>query len=548
MVKLFFFTTGDNLEKIKQTLTISLTSRTLFAPALNGIYFVDRDPAEQNRLLQGVQFDHYVEIEFQNFEALVPCAPEGGAKVFLYQRPVLELSQFKWSSGYNSEWKPGWGWGTWLGIGVAVGAAAVAGKMAYDQYNKSTDGTNHTPGGPVKSRTEAPTKVKSLEYIGNSGTFKNTRGSQKSQDCGEEDFVRVSEYLNATGTEMSQANQLEALYTRKVKVDELDQRRYRSLLDFLVEDVVSKMRESSTTFRALFSKIYYGGSFFDGLKVGSTDQEFDLNIIFKWREDHLEVVRLGEDSNRRNFCFLKVTKPQLSKAEEKIVDTDQYGQSPVVYLSPVKMFNLIKSCIDRVLSMEGNTFSYNGNLYRVTRHEFAPVTLKVVSLDQIEDPVRFEVDLVPSLQFGLSVLDGNVQLQNQVTSLCNRYQVPAHKQNCMAISLHRADHVKFELDFHDIERRILYDRGCVKKVIKLVKYLRDNKGGTVSKLWSHLLKVSLNLCENVNLFIQLACACACDRRTCALKALGLLLADSALTVGWGQTFWGVGWVCLGKRP
>ena len=158
-----------------------------------------------------------------------------------------------------------------------------------------------------------------------------------------------------------------------------------------------------------------------------------------------------------------------------------------------------------MLSKEGNTWSYNGNLYRVTRHEFAPVTLKVVSLDQIEDPVRFEVDLVPSLQFGLSVLDGNVQLQNHVTSLCNRYQVPAHKQNCMAISLHRADHVKFELDFHDIERRILYDRGCVKKVIKLVKYLRDNKGGTVSKLWSHLLKVSLNLCENINLFIQPTC-------------------------------------------
>ena len=32
----------------------------------------------------------------------------------------------------------------------------------------------------------------------------------------------------------------------------------------------------------------------------------------------------------------------------------------------------------------------------------------------------------------------------------------------------------------------------------------------------------------------------------ALRALGLLLADGASTVGWGKTFWGVGRVPLTK--
>ena len=59
----------------------------------------------------------------------------------------------------------------------------------------------------------------------------------------------------------------------------------------------------------------------------------------------------------------------------------------------------------------------------------------------------------------------------------------------MAISLHKADKKQFELDFHDLEREILYDRGCVKKVIKLLKYLRDLKGGPMMKIWSHLIKV-----------------------------------------------------------
>ena len=74
----------------------------------------------------------------------------------------------------------------------------------------------------------------------------------------------------------------------------------------------------------------------------------------------------------------------------------------------------------------------------------------------------------------------------------------------MAISLHRADQEKFEIDFHDIERRILFDRGCVKKVIKLLKYMRDEKGGSMAKLWSHLLKVcnSFKKCHGINIFLD----------------------------------------------
>ena len=59
----------------------------------------------------------------------------------------------------------------------------------------------------------------------------------------------------------------------------------------------------------------------------------------------------------------------------------------------------------------------------------------------------------------------------------------------MAISLHRACNKQFKLDFHDLEREILYDRGCVKKVIKLLKYLRDLKGGPMRQIFSHLIKV-----------------------------------------------------------
>ena len=82
-----------------------------------------------------------------------------------------------------------------------------------------------------------------------------------------------------------------------------------------------------------------------------------------------------------------------------------------------------------------------------------------------------------------------VEIKSRVIEIANDYNVSEETRNFMAISLHRADKEKFELDFHDLERKILYNRGCVKKVIKLLKYMRDEKGGPLAKLWSHLLKV-----------------------------------------------------------
>ena len=76
-------------------------------------------------------------------------------------------------------------------------------------------------------------------------------------------------------------------------------------------------------------------------------------------------------------------------------------------------------------------------------------------------------------------------------------------------ALKGADKDSFEVAFHEVERRLLAG-GCVRKVtnqntpsghvttiltsdwrkvIKLMKFLRDTKGGTVSQLKSHYLKV-----------------------------------------------------------
>ena len=237
---------------------------------------------------------------------------------------------------------------------------------------------------------------------------------------------------------------------------------------------------------------------FSLFKVGSTHQEFDLNIVFKWNPNGCRIVKIGQDQMKKNFAPLLVTKSDLTASERKIIFTDR----GVDYISPEKMFGLLKSSIDRVLTGLDLRFDYQGQTYRVTRHEYAPVTIVCSGPETF-----FEVDFVPSFKFDFrfetttdsvhtelydyyfrcrSLPD---EISQRVDGITNQYNVSVQNANFMAISLHRADKEKFELDFHELEREILYNRGCLKKVIKLMKYLRDQKGGPILKLWSHLIKV-----------------------------------------------------------
>ena len=60
------------------------------------------------------------------------------------------------------------------------------------------------------------------------------------------------------------------------------------------------------------------------------------------------------------------------------------------------MYDLLQRTVDRAIT-NVRIFTYRGQQFRITRHEFAPVTLKVTSITGPES--FFEVDFVPSFQF-----------------------------------------------------------------------------------------------------------------------------------------------------
>jgi len=286
--------------------------------------------------------------------------------------------------------------------------------------------------------------------------------------------------------------QLEALFDNHISVDTRTQRVYLNLLKHIVNTVLDQMAKVSEEFRDLYSgETYPGGSFFDGLKCDSTPQEFDLNVIFSLDMCHLSIENLGCDDKKKNFAIIGACGNDVSEALRSVLTPWHYCENCDMtswVVSPLKMQQVLLRAVDRTLGLMENTIHVKGQTFRITRQVNAPITLKVKGLNNSH---QFEVDLVPSMKFPLSKLSRHKRLSTHIRKLCHRYKLDFSTTSFMAISLPKADKAQFEVDFHDIERELLNKSGCKREVVMMIKYLRDQKGGTMTKLWSHLLKVRI---------------------------------------------------------
>ena len=66
-------------------------------------------------------------------------------------------------------------------------------------------------------------------------------------------------------------------------------------MKYVLEAVIQTAKKKSEDFSELYREIYYGGSYYDKLKVKSTDYEFDLNVVFKQPKSSVHICNLGDD-------------------------------------------------------------------------------------------------------------------------------------------------------------------------------------------------------------------------------------------------------------
>ena len=101
---------------------------------------------------------------------------------------------------------------------------------------------------------------------------------------------------------------LEELYNREIKLDSAEDRKCQLVLTKVLGVVLETGKEKSPYFKELFREIYYTGSYYDQLKVNSSDFEFDLNIVFRFpRETFWCLTHIGDDMRKPNVGHLQTT-------------------------------------------------------------------------------------------------------------------------------------------------------------------------------------------------------------------------------------------------
>ena len=154
---------------------------------------------------------------------------------------------------------------------------------------------------------------------------------------------------------------LEKLFNERVKLDEQSSQLHQRVLEKMLETLIQQAKEVSPEFREVFREIFYGGSYFDKLKVKSTPYEYDLNFVFKEPKSSFDICNLGDDFRKPNFATLRTNDHNLSPVWKDLIAKDRQNNT---IISPSKMFQLLHRTIDQALTKLGKKFKLDGQEYR----------------------------------------------------------------------------------------------------------------------------------------------------------------------------------------
>ena len=238
---------------------------------------------------------------------------------------------------------------------------------------------------------------------------------------------------------MSSTNELEKLYSERVKADKALKSDFQGLIKYVVDTVICRMMAQSPEFKAIYSK-----ALFDDFKEASSEEEFDLNIVLC---DSLE-------------------------GEQEALN------------SPNKFFDLLRVAVSQVLTDKGLELMYEGRTYLVTQK--APATLVIAVINGSRS---CKVNLVPTFKLIRSMISRDQQ--QKVNNVCQQFGM-CLPSPCYSSSFYMATALpdKLMFDLSEVEEWLVRSGDCLKKVIKLMEHMKKVKGSPLIKLSTRLLKVS----------------------------------------------------------
>lgn len=230
------------------------------------------------------------------------------------------------------------------------------------------------------------------------------------------------------------------------------------LLKATLEKMIAEMKKLNPLFKAIYKKPFYGGSYYDDLKVGKPD-EFDLDLLLalpKRCETH-KVPNCGcvqlIPSNKPGYFWFKIEKGFYEPFDGFIIDG---------YMQTNLVLDWLKGCCTKAL----NNFSSLDFIFETPKYfsESGPA----LTLRLFGDFGVMDIDLVPAFKFGSQYWPQESFRSNPSTKK-EFFIVPKKAKMTCAERYWRAS-------CQDQERELIEGKQRLKPALRLLKKMRNNLG------------------------------------------------------------------------
>ncbi|XP_071040187.1 cyclic GMP-AMP synthase-like receptor isoform X3 [Parasteatoda tepidariorum] len=249
---------------------------------------------------------------------------------------------------------------------------------------------------------------------------------------------------------------------RGIKLDKKEEKENNEILKEFLRSFIDELKEVDELFNLLFKELSYEGSYYLNLRV-STPDEFDINLILKppFEESEFEVVHQPLAPSYAKI-YMKDRTIALEKYP-KLAKTLFDGG----YLVPENVRKWLQSVVDKALRTYTRKAFF---IKRIRTKEAGPA--RTIILTKTDD-TEIDIDLVPVVKCLLKLPESSLddKVKNRVGSTLEAYLVPKPYSSFgkqMPINEKEAKRL-WRSHFSKAEKKIIYNKGCVKPVIKLLK-------------------------------------------------------------------------------
>ncbi|VEN43689.1 unnamed protein product [Callosobruchus maculatus] len=280
-------------------------------------------------------------------------------------------------------------------------------------------------------------------------------------------------------------NVLNTINRKYIALPEHEVKRNNRIVDQVVGDILMAMKKQNPLFKTMFERKFYGGSFYDGIKVGKPI-EFDLDFVLNLPVLIKPVVEVGD---KPGFVQVRIT-----EFDKLLNQPEQYRKyeklKPLfddkMFLSTEKVLRWMERTVNLALNELGRskdgTVRFNVKLPDKNLVMYASVakchpafTLKLISED---GSIKLDIDLVPCFQFGNTQWPKGQYRRNPMPQKRDKFLVVPKKPKPKCQNIDRY----WRLSFQEQERELI--GGCqnntLKPALRLLKKLRDRHNHAVA--------------------------------------------------------------------